>query len=326
MATSRTAPAAAALALCLSACGSVAPPPRAPAAPAFAYASWVPPPPPRDSDHDGIPDGFDACPTLPGVASTVVIASGCPPPGYYDDGLAAKDRDGDGVNDDADACPEDPGPAETRGCAGPPDVDHDGIADAVDACPNVAGPTRPDEKTSGCPTAWIDGERIRIVESVHFGSGSADLAPESSAILDAVGGVLASHADVTRVRIEGHTDGRGSPNGNRALSVKRAESVVRYLVAHGIAAERLEATGVGPDRPIDTNETEAGRATNRRVEFHVVATETSPETRASATFADLEPELVPPAETAPNPVNGMPPPDSAPPMPSRTPSLDTPGL
>jgi outer membrane protein OmpA-like peptidoglycan-associated protein len=56
---------------------------------------------------------------------------------------------------------------------------------------------------------------------------------------------------------------------NNKLSQDRADSVLRYLTSHGIEEHRLEAHGFGPSKPIDTNETDAGRQKNRRVEFHI---------------------------------------------------------
>jgi outer membrane protein OmpA-like peptidoglycan-associated protein len=298
----------------------------------------------RDSDHDGVPDPYDACPTLPGVASTILVTSGCPPPGYYDDGLSSRDRDGDLVLDAADACPDEPGTAEMNGCAAPPDKDGDGVADATDACPSDAGPPRDDPHTRGCPGAWVANDVVRILGGVGFASGSADLLHESEGVLDAVAGVLASRTELEKIRVEGHTDGRGGAIMNRRLSMKRAERVVAYLVAHGVAASRLDAAGFGADRPIDTNETEVGRATNRRVEFHVTSETQAAPISASATFADLEPAppaAVPsapsapawspsPPAPAPAPTPLLPPPSSqipgqGPGLPG-TSSLDTPGL
>lgn len=223
-----------------------------------------------DSDRDGVPDPYDACPGLPGVLSRVVVLNGCPPAGYYDDGLGTHDRDGDGVLDDTDACPEDPGPLEARGCATPPDSDGDGVPDATDVCRNAPGPARDDVRITGCPAAWVEGDRVRILEQVRFTSGSAELLTESTAVLEAVVAVLTGRADITKVRVEGHTDGRGGAVMNRKLSLARAARVARFLTDHGVLAARLDAEGIGPDKPLDTNETEAGRATNRRVEFHVV--------------------------------------------------------
>ncbi|HEX7669620.1 MAG TPA: thrombospondin type 3 repeat-containing protein, partial [Polyangiaceae bacterium] len=153
------------------ACGAA--PERALVAPASAASSATFPPsvfgpPPaqasvRDSDRDGVPDPYDACPGLPGVLSRVVVLNGCPPPGYYDDGLGTHDRDGDGVLDATDACPEDPGSREARGCATPPDSDRDGVPDATDVCRNAPGPARDDPRITGCPAAWVEGNRVRIL-------------------------------------------------------------------------------------------------------------------------------------------------------------------
>jgi OmpA-OmpF porin, OOP family len=227
-----------------------------------------------DADRDGVNDAYDACPTLPGVRSTVVVLNGCPPPGYYDDGLGPHDRDGDGILDDVDACAEDPGVASTasgaNGCPAPPDQDGDGLVDAADACPTDAGPAREEAAWTGCPLARVDGDLVRIQEPIRFASGSAELLPESEPVLAAVATLLVAHPELTRVEVEGHTDARGGAETNRALGLRRAEQVVRWLSAHTVDAGRLSPRGLGADRPIDTNDTEDGRATNRRVELHVV--------------------------------------------------------
>jgi outer membrane protein OmpA-like peptidoglycan-associated protein len=75
---------------------------------------------------------------------------------------------------------------------------------------------------------------------------------------------------VVRVQVEGHTDSTGSARTNTALSQARAESVVAYLVSHGIDRARLDARGFGPSRPLATNVTRTGREANRRVEFRVL--------------------------------------------------------
>ncbi|NIR36607.1 MAG: OmpA family protein, partial [Actinobacteria bacterium] len=69
------------------------------------------------------------------------------------------------------------------------------------------------------------------------------------------------------VRVEGHTDASGDHDHNMELSLERATSVVAYLVEKGIAEERLEPRGLGPDSPVADNDTPEGRAANRRVEF-----------------------------------------------------------
>lgn len=104
-------------------------------------------------------------------------------------------------------------------------------------------------------------------EPILFASGSADIQAESFATLDRFIEVL-SNNDVA-VSIEGHTDSSGDPILNQNLSQSRARSVLNYLVANGIEESRLSATGFGPDRPVADNETEEGRALNRRIEFQL---------------------------------------------------------
>ena len=82
--------------------------------------------------------------------------------------------------------------------------------------------------------------------------------------------VLETHPDIALVQVEGHTDSVGSERLNTALSQARAESVVAYLVAHGVASSRLVARGFGPSRPLASNATRTGREANRRVEFRVL--------------------------------------------------------
>lgn len=85
--------------------------------------------------------------------------------------------------------------------------------------------------------------------------------------------MLKSHPEIAHVQVEGHTDNVGKEDTNRKLSQARAESVRNFLVMHGVGPGRLTARGFGPERPIDTNRTDAGRANNRRVEFTVESPE-----------------------------------------------------
>ena len=89
----------------------------------------------------------------------------------------------------------------------------------------------------------------------------------------AVRQILIDNVDVKNVLVEGHTDSVGSAADNRRLSAGRASAVVKWLVVHGIAAERLSSAGVGSDNPIDANDTATGRRNNRRVEFHILPPE-----------------------------------------------------
>ena len=106
---------------------------------------------------------------------------------------------------------------------------------------------------------------------MKFKRSSAEIQPgkASEEVLQAVLQVLAAHPEIKKVRVEGHTDNRGSAALNKSLSAKRAASVVKYLAAHGIEKDRLTSQGFGSEHPIDANTNDAGRANNRRVEFHI---------------------------------------------------------
>ena len=113
----------------------------------------------------------------------------------------------------------------------------------------------------------LSAEGRVVTHGILFDVGSATIQPESSPTLTDIGRTLQQHADL-RLRIEGHTDDTGTPDGNQALSQKRAESVRAFLMAeYGVTADRLEAVGMGQTVPAAPNDTEEGRQTNRRVEL-----------------------------------------------------------
>ncbi len=223
-------------------------------------------PPAKDRDHDGILDADDACPDEPGVKTDDPKTNGCPPP--------PEDRDHDGILDADDACPDEPGvktdDPKTNGCPPPRDRDKDGILDDVDACPDAPGPANEDPKKNGCPAARIEHGQIKILERVEFENNSSKIRPESESILNAVLDVMQSHAEFTKLSVEGHTDNRGAAAYNKRLSQQRAASVMKWLTDHGIAKSRLGAQGYGLEKPIDSNDTDEGRQNNRRVEFHIL--------------------------------------------------------
>jgi outer membrane protein OmpA-like peptidoglycan-associated protein len=111
-----------------------------------------------------------------------------------------------------------------------------------------------------------DAEPERLVlEGILFDSGRATLQAESNARLDRVVEYM-THMTSARIRISGHTDNVGNAQRNQALSQSRAEAVRDYLVSHGIDGSRVESVGYGDQRPVATNDTEEGRAQNRRIE------------------------------------------------------------
>jgi outer membrane protein OmpA-like peptidoglycan-associated protein len=219
---------------------------------ALASVSFSPeaPPPPPDSDDDRVPDDRDACPSLKGRPSEDPLMNGCPE--------LPTDTDGDAIADMFDACPRTPGPANANrrlhGC--PP--------------PSVT-PTPP-------PPASVEivENELALRQQVQFETGTAVLKSESNATLTEVVRVLAERTDIELVEVQGHTDETGTVELNRRLSDERARAVVDWLVAHGVASERLIAKGYGKDKPIADNTTEEGRARNRRVVFLILRTRAAP--------------------------------------------------
>jgi OmpA-OmpF porin, OOP family len=152
----------------------------------------------------------------------------------------------------------------------PTDRDKDGIVDPDDACPDVPGPANDDPKRNGCPVVRIEGGQIRIREQVKFKTDSAVILKESNYILVSLVKILDENPEIKKLRVEGHTDTQGKPKHNKKLSQKRAASVMKWLIKHGVKKKRLTSAGFGQDRPIASNQTEEGRRENRRVEFHIV--------------------------------------------------------
>lgn len=177
------------------------------------------------------------------------------------------DRDGDGLPDDRDVCPVEPGTEEMDGC---PDRDGDFIPDPEDRCPDEPGPATNDGCPVTGPKVQIEAGSISLRDAIHFDTDKDTIKRESDPILDAIATLLRDHPELKKVRVEGHTDNRGTAAYNRDLSQRRARSVVRALVKRGIAEERLTAQGYGFDRPVADNKTALGRAKNRRVEFTVL--------------------------------------------------------
>ena len=186
--------------------------------------------------------------------------------------IGAGDRDHDGIADTVDKCPNDAedkdGFEDTDGCPDP-DNDKDGVADAEDKCPLQPGPA----SSNGCPKTYdnivVTDQKIELKQKIFFATNQALILPQSDALLAEIASVLRSRPTM-RLRIEGHTDTQGPRKRNMSLSQARADAVRIHLEKLGITAARLEAVGYGPDQPIETNRTTAGREKNRRVEFVIV--------------------------------------------------------
>jgi outer membrane protein OmpA-like peptidoglycan-associated protein len=116
-----------------------------------------------------------------------------------------------------------------------------------------------------------DGDNITLIMpgNITFASSQSDIRPDFYATLNSVSKVLQEY-DQTAVVVQGHTDSTGSDSYNDQLSVRRAEAVGNYLASQGIAAQRIDAQGYGERQPIASNNTEQGKAQNRRVEIQLV--------------------------------------------------------
>ena len=113
-----------------------------------------------------------------------------------------------------------------------------------------------------------DTLKLSLDSEVSFDFGSAELKPAFTPTLDKLVGLLGKY-DRTIVHVVGHTDSVGSDASNLTLSKRRADAVGDHLLRNGIASQRVRTEGRGESEPRDTNDTEAGRQLNRRVEIYV---------------------------------------------------------
>jgi len=212
---------------------------------------------PVDSDGDGVADYLDECPNTP--AGAPVDAVGCP-----------LDSDDDGVPDYMDNCPNTPAgaPVDAQGC--PLDSDGDGVPDYMDRCPDTPAGTEVDRQ--GCPIPDPEPEVISYTfEDVFFNFDSAEITDAGEAKLGEIGSTLITIVDPD-IEVHGHTDATGPEGYNMGLSQRRAESVRDWLLEHysDLSESQFTVRSFGEDQPIDTNDTRAGRANNRRVEIKII--------------------------------------------------------
>jgi OOP family OmpA-OmpF porin len=152
------------------------------------------------------------------------------------------------------------------------DSDGDGILDRLDRCPGEPETKNNFQDADGCPDTLPPSLQRFIdqrVEGVAFLPNQAVLTGPSGAVLDQVAAVLQENLSV-RVEVGGHTDNVGDPQVNLTLSQQRADAVRKYLEAKGVRPDRLTSVGYGATKPMGDNQTPAGRAQNRRVEFKLL--------------------------------------------------------
>jgi len=212
-----------------------------------------------DADGDGVADINDKCPDTP--KGVKVDAKGCP-----------LDQDKDGITDAMDKCPDTPAgvTVDKNGC--PVDTDGDGVADYLDNCPSVAGP----KENKGCPVIEKVTEAEVLpemtVEPVYFDYDKSNILQVENAKIEKLVKILKTNANYN-VDLTGNADNKGTEEYNMKLSERRIQSVVKAITNSGVKAVRIsKQKPLGASKPVATNDTEEGRALNRRVTFEVIKT------------------------------------------------------
>ncbi len=230
--------------------------------------------PEADNDDDGLVDAYDNCPVVAEDKDDYEDQDGCP----------ESDNDKDGLDDAKDKCPdqaEDKDKFEDDDGCPEADNDKDGIDDKQDKCPDKAEVINGVDDEDGCPDegksqVQLTESKIEITDRVYFDTGKATIQSRSHSLLQQVAATLRAHPEITKLRIEGHTDDKGNDASNLKLSQERADSVKAFLIGRNIDPARLEAVGFGETKPIGSNKTSRGRDMNRRVEFVIVEVDGKP--------------------------------------------------
>ena len=139
------------------------------------------------------------------------------------------------------------------------------ISSDVGECPQFKDLNKTDGAASQLATDLTKDGRA-VIYGINFDFNSDKLRDESKTVLNQIVTVLKTNKD-WKMTVEGHTDNIGGDAFNKTLSEKRAIAVKEFLITAGIDASRLTAAGLGLSKPVAPNETEAGRAQNRRVEL-----------------------------------------------------------
>jgi OOP family OmpA-OmpF porin len=142
-------------------------------------------------------------------------------------------------------------------------------APAPKPAPEPAPVEAPKAKPAPPPAKKEEFKKVLTLKGVNFQTNSDKLTPASLPLLDEAAKTLNKDFPEANVVVAGHTDDRGNPEHNKALSQHRADAVRKYLIEHGVKADRLTAEGLGSSQPAADNKTKEGRAKNRRVELRV---------------------------------------------------------
>ena len=211
-----------------------------------------------DTDGDGLNDGEEVSSfkTSPLLADT--DGDG------LDDGAEVAEHKTDPVNADTDGDTLSDGDEVNLHKTDPLKADTDD--GTVDDAAEISRGSNPRNPADDIPKIAVEIGKPIILEGIRFKSGSAQIMPESETILNDVYETLRDNTQIV-VEIHGHTDNTGTAAKNLKLSQDRSESVRQWLIAKGIAGERLIAKGFGPDKPVAPNDTAENRAKNRRIEF-----------------------------------------------------------
>ncbi len=154
-----------------------------------------------------------------------------------------------------------PAPAPAAAPASPKvmDSDGDGVADGIDQCPNTPAGTKVD--VNGCP--------VPETVVIYFAFDSSELNAAAKGALDRVAANLGNRNFVVAIA-NGHADSTGTEEYNMGLSERRASAVADYLASQGVAGSQIRKRAYGEARPAANNDTELGRAKNRRVEINLL--------------------------------------------------------
>ena len=172
--------------------------------------------------------------------------------------------------------------------------------------PPAAAPAAP-KPILAVGKAKIEGNKVKIPGELEFDVDKATLkeTPQSKEILSTLVDFMKQNPQVSKLRIEGHTDNTGKPDHNQTLSQQRADAVIDYLGKQGVDKSRLVAVGFGPTKPLVDNDTADHKAMNRRTEFHVAEIDGKPQDSAppsiapASTVAGSAPAATTPATTPP---------------------------